>query len=330
MSNLLLNGTFSAGITNWNLTTPTATINPTAGIGGTPCAQYTQNNRRIQQNFTLVVGQQYDLIFWLNFQNAGMVCEIRVQDNINSALYVNTSISSNNIGTYIKYTITFTSTGNTSCNLRIRRDSGGGGSNFFIDNVGIYPFGLCYSGNSKVLAKDLTTGIIDEIPAALITSNYSVYDMVRKVFVPVKYNIINGPIKTFDLLKKGVLGHDTGYDSVNHPELIEWLKRIGGIVNDVNDVDDKDDQIVKLNPRPMPSEDFYITRGHKILYNEQPTKIRDVPEAQRKRIEQVVVYSIVCGEQSTILVNNVPTLTFSQEEIEPLVKQNSIQTTEFV
>lgn len=104
MANLVVNGNFSAGITNWNSSLPTPIISATGGIGGSQCAQFTGNTQRASQNITVIVGQQYDLSFWLRFQNTGMRIRVFVRDRITNVTYLNANITSNNLGIWVNYT----------------------------------------------------------------------------------------------------------------------------------------------------------------------------------------------------------------------------------
>jgi hypothetical protein len=60
-----------------------------------------------------------------------------------------------------------------------------------------------------------------------------------------------------------------------------------------------------------PSEDLYMTPGHPILYNGQETQASCVKEAVDFYCEEEEVYSIATNKREYILVNNVPSLTWS-------------------
>jgi hypothetical protein len=289
MANLIVNGDFSAGITNWNLSTPLATISATGGLGGTQCAQYTANNRRVQQNVTVVVGQQYDLSFWLRFQNNGMQVEVQIRDTTTNVLYLNGVASSISLGIWRNYVVSFTATRpvvSTTCSLRIRRTSGGGGTNVFLDDVSIIPFVVCYLGDSKISSRDSITGEVGERAASVISKDHEVYDVTNEKYVPVVSNMISGPVKSLWKIPANALGTN------------------------------------------QPSEDFFITGGHKIIYNGEPTKVRLVKEAVRVSIPTSPVYSIVCEENTVIKVNNVPTVAFGRSEIDNMLCECATEQTE--
>ncbi|XWV25442.1 putative ORFan [Tupanvirus deep ocean] len=65
----------------------------------------------------------------------------------------------------------------------------------------------------------------------------------------------------------------------------------------------------------QPSHDFYVTSGHKIVINGVPTKVRDIPQAQRlKPKKKDIVYSICVEENEPILVNNLPVIAWGHDE----------------
>jgi hypothetical protein len=73
----------------------------------------------------------------------------------------------------------------------------------------------------------------------------------------------------------------------------------------------------------QPSHDFYVTPGHKIIYNGMPTKARYIPEAKRfKTNKSVPVYSICVDENEPILVNNLPVVAWGYNEWMQSTKSN--------
>jgi len=54
----------------------------------------------------------------------------------------------------------------------------------------------------------------------------------------------------------------------------------------------------------QPSEDFYVTSGHKIIINGVETKAGRIPEAKRAKVKPETVYSICTEKRIPILINN--------------------------
>ncbi len=142
-----------------------------------------------------------------------------------------------------------------------------------IDDVAIL-ISICYSGKSNIHTRNTITGEIADIEASNVLSDvHEVFSTETNEFVPVKFNIVTGPIKQYRCIKKNALGPN------------------------------------------QPSEDFYITSGHKIMYNGVPTKVRNIPCAKRYRLKKPeMVYSICTQERQPILVNNIPVLAWGYEE----------------
>jgi hypothetical protein len=280
-----VNGDFSAGITNWNSSLPTPIISATGGIGGSQCAQFTANTQRASQNITVIVGQQYDLSFWLRFQNTGMRIRVFVRDRVTNVTYLNVNITSNNIGLWVNYTYSFISTGTTSCLLRFRRNLGGGTTNVFLDDVSIIPFVVCYLGSSMVLSKDSVSETIEERAVSDITDSHKVFDLNTGCFVDVIRNIVSGPVKSLWVLPRDCFSHNnphtdlyiTGGHRIN-------MYMINSVHDNVND-------------------------------NDREVKVRDLPQAVRVKIKPSAVYSIVCEKHSTLLINGLPVVAFGKDEV---------------
>lgn len=65
---------------------------------------------------------------------------------------------------------------------------------------------VCFIGSSLLLVKDIITGIICEIKACDITSDkYHIYDCIKKIFVPIIYNIVTYNQNRFVKLAAGLI-----------------------------------------------------------------------------------------------------------------------------
>ena len=61
-----------------------------------------------------------------------------------------------------------------------------------------------------------------------------------------------------------------------------------------------------------PNEDFFITSGHRILYNGEQIKALNIPGAKRIKVKPENVYSICTEEKTAILINNLDVMTWGQ------------------
>ena len=157
------------------------------------------------------------------------------------------------------------------------------GANVDIGAVEIQAFVICYSGQSKIRTRNKITGVIADLCAKDVYSNvHEVYDVQKKEFVPVKYNVVTGPTNRYMLIKKDTFGENE------------------------------------------PSEDFYITSGHKIVVNGVPTKARHIPEAKRVKVKPEAVYSICTRYATTIMVNGLEVVTWKADKWLAHSKKNNI------
>ncbi|XWV25463.1 hypothetical protein QJ856_gp0297 [Tupanvirus deep ocean] len=77
----------------------------------------------------------------------------------------------------------------------------------------------------------------------------------------------------------------------------------------------------------QPSQDFYVTAGHKIVIDGIETKARDIPQAKRVKVEPEMVYSICTDKHEPILVNNLPVVSWGLDEWLGSTKQKNIKWT---
>jgi hypothetical protein len=64
----------------------------------------------------------------------------------------------------------------------------------------------------------------------------------------------------------------------------------------------------------MPSKDFYVTSGHKILFNGIEIKSRNIPGNKKLKVKSSKIYTIVTEERMPILINNLPVMTYGYNE----------------
>ena len=63
-----------------------------------------------------------------------------------------------------------------------------------------------------------------------------------------------------------------------------------------------------------PSDDFYVTSGHKIIIDGKEIKAGKIPQARRIKVDPENVYSIVTETRLPILVNNLVVIAYGHEE----------------
>ncbi len=142
---------------------------------------------------------------------------------------------------------------------------------------------FCFSGKSLVLTKNILTCEIKEIFAEDVYSDtHQVYDIDTQTFIPIEFNMVNGPVLRFYKIVK-------------------------------NSIDSN-----------VPSEDFYITSGHKIRINDKIIKVRDVPQSVRVKTKPQKVYSICTKNETAILINGMAVMTWSKDNFLSHAKKYNI------
>lgn len=72
---------------------------------------------------------------------------------------------------------------------------------------------ICYSGKSKVLTRNISTNIVEELNAENVFSDlHEVYDIINHIFVPVKFNIITRKTTRFMLIKAHTLAQNEPFE----------------------------------------------------------------------------------------------------------------------
>jgi hypothetical protein len=126
---------------------------------------------------------------------------------------------------------------------------------------------ICYIGETKVLAKDIQTGVEAQVCAKDITpEKYLVYSSTQNKFVPVRVNCISGEVDKFILIKKDLLGEN------------------------------------------KPSEDFYVTASHPILYKNCEIEAKNIIGAKKATLEKQLIYTLVTDNREALAINNIDVL----------------------
>lgn len=209
----------------------------------------------------------YNLTFWLRqsiavepLSTLTILWGVQIVDIISNIPTVYTMYSYNVVAINNNTTLTFNSVRASNFNA--------------IDDISVVLTGfVCFSGKSKIYSKNIITNEITNVNASEIFSNiHQVYSINDQKFIPIKYNIVNGPTIRYMLIKRDALGEN------------------------------------------QPSEDLYITSGHKIMINGKEIKAGKIPQAKRVKVNPENVYSIVTEKRLPILINNLHVMTYGYDE----------------
>lgn len=218
MSNLVVNGGFEAGIAPWIVGgLPTPVIDPGVFYPTSPTNSLAMDNIAIaglgqsaaQSVSGFIIGEQYVLQYGLLAAGVGVA-------NIFSASIDATVVSSINLvsisggGWSLQTTAPFIATA-TSMTLTFNRAlSVGVAFSVNLDAVSIVPAALiCFSGNSKVLTKNIQTEEIREIIASRVyPSKHQIFSPTANAFIPLIHNVIGGITKRYTKIAKGSLGEN--------------------------------------------------------------------------------------------------------------------------
>ena len=81
--------------------------------------------------------------------------------------------------------------------------------NLYFDDFSIIESVICFSGNSLIYAKNIETGIIENVLAKdIISGVHQVFSTIEQKFVPVIYNIVTGPTRRYMWIKKNAIAPD--------------------------------------------------------------------------------------------------------------------------
>lgn len=73
--------------------------------------------------------------------------------------------------------------------------------------------------------------------------------------------------------------------------------------------------------KDKPSQNFYVTGGHKIVINDKETKAASIPNCKRIKVKPELVYSICTENRCPILVNNLDVIAWGKDEWLQIVKK---------
>src|SRR5690606_6532923 len=76
-------------------------------------------------------------------------------------------------------------------------------ANGISSSVESFEYPCCFIGSSKILTRNIKTGVIAEIPASKVSSKiHQVFNTLTQKFIPVKLNIITGNATRFVKIRK--------------------------------------------------------------------------------------------------------------------------------
>lgn len=73
-----------------------------------------------------------------------------------------------------------------------------------------------------------------------------------------------------------------------------------------------------------PSEDLYITSGHRIVYDGKEIKARDVPGSEIVKIKPESLYSLCVEQNQPIIINNIEVIAYGVDEWLEYAKKKNI------
>lgn len=299
MANIVINGNFDAGLSDWLTETsndggvswfPSGDINldPSQGIGGTNCAQYVLTLgplvRLKQESIAVMEGQSYALQYYArrdnNVPEAGIANVFVIyQAGTNTVIYQ--SSPSLATLTYSSNGVIFTvPPGVTKIDLVIEANyfefapQPSPKEAFYVDEISIIQYLVCYSGRSIAMSRDVETGEEGWVRVdCLDPARHLVFNTASQEYVKIERVVKAGRTNRFFLFRKGCLNGT------------------------------------------KPNEDFYITAGHKVLYNGVETKVRDMPHRKRKNLKWTEdVYTLVCQDHCPLLINGMEVMTYGLDE----------------
>jgi hypothetical protein len=301
MSNIVVNGNFDAGLSDWIVETSfdggitwnlsgDIVIDPTQGIGGGNCAQYTlvlgTVVRLKQESIPVISGETYVLQYFrrrdLNVPEAG-VANVQTIYEAGSPIVIYQTSPSTAPELYGATAHMFTvPPGITKIDLTIVANyfeftpQPSPKEAFYVDEISIFHFMICYSGASIVMTKNIQTNEEALVRAdCLDPSRHLVFRTDTKEFIPLKIVVRAGRTMQFFRFLKDSLGEN------------------------------------------QPSETFFITSGHHIIHNGVSTKVRDLPNRKRVNlVEPEDIYTLVCDVHCPILINNLQVIVYSMKEWE--------------
>lgn len=301
MANIVINGNFDAGLSDWLTETsndggvswfPSGDINldPSQGIGGTNCAHYVLSLgilvRLKQESIPVMEGESYAIQYYArrdnNVPGAGIANVFAIYEaGTNNVIYQ--SSPSLAALTYSGNGAIFViPPGVTKIDLIIEANyfelspQPSPKEAFYVDEISIIQYLVCYSGRSVVKCQDTETGEIGWVRVdCLDSSRHLVFNTACQEYVKVERVVKAGRTSRFFVFRQGCL------DGTN------------------------------------PIEDFYITAGHKVLYKGVETKVRDMPHRKRKNLKWIEdVYSLVCQDRCPLLINGMEVMAYGMDEWE--------------
>ncbi|XWV25978.1 putative orfan [Tupanvirus soda lake] len=195
MSNLVVNGNFSLDFFGWN-SSESVFISTEIYYNPSKSAGLPSIGSISQTNIPTIVGTTYLLVFHAYAENGLGNIRYVIGELITEIVNIEPT------NTWVRFEKQFTASGATDIYFE----------NFFsfdvyIDNVSITSNMICYSGKSIVKCRDKESGKIIQLRAKdLLSQKYEVYSVYNKKFIPVVYNIVNGPTDKYIMIEKNLFG----------------------------------------------------------------------------------------------------------------------------
>ena len=159
----------------------------------------------ISQNIPTTAGASYQIVFYAAATGIADILIASASDVTSSAILVSLTLTSSlggtlPIGRYGMFVVTFVAVGPITSISFLTTEAD---SYIYIDDVSVTHLVVCYSGKSHIRCRNKHSGEISDVDACnIVSSVHEVYDNSTKTFVPIIYNIVNGPTNKYILIEK--------------------------------------------------------------------------------------------------------------------------------
>lgn len=200
MSNLVTNGDFSSGFTDWG-TSGGVALDNTIFNSASPSVVMDTGGTLSHSSIPTTDGLKYILVFYVRYNTlADTVLELDI--NGNTELLTPTVTGS--FGLVSRIFIAPVGTSTISFN-----NVSTGSKTLWIDDVYVAQYTNCYSGESLARCLNTETNKVVYLPVKNINSKkYHVYSVNQKKYIPILHNVLTGPTARYYVIKKDSLGEN--------------------------------------------------------------------------------------------------------------------------
>jgi hypothetical protein len=192
-ANIILNGDFSLGSTDWTLVGD-ADVVPSVGISGSNCAYLGSVNysQIYQENINVYQNCKYNIVFYAK-GTMGQVLKISIIGMNNQTVSVTNYQTINGLD-FTRYSFSFVTEDSL---LKIRFVPLTSSSPIYIDNISCVPMAVCYPSNTPVQVKDIVNVVIINTTIDNVVGGiHAIHSPSVGNYVDVIYNVITDPYTT--------------------------------------------------------------------------------------------------------------------------------------